>query len=187
MSIHHKAIFLQPALVGLLLTSAPTGAEETQAAANWPTSSAIQTEAGELIPAGAQGIVLINAPREATLLQLRGVVGSGDVILRSGDSRDCLTLPVRFVAGDFGGNAISSHSGQPIRMVLRSTRVALALANGDDVVSDMYRIGKEDDADADIIVESVLSEGHGFVLNPGRSILADIVGVTAVHTTCSER
>ena len=109
------------------------------------------------------------------------------MILRSDDSRDCLTFPLRFVAGDFGGDSISAHSARPIRLILRSARVAQALAHGDDVVSDMYRVSTaDDDQDADIIVKSGLSEGHGFVLNPGSSILADILGVETSRIACSE-
>ena len=75
-----------------------------------------------------------------------------------------------------------------IRLLIRSARVAEALANGDDVVSDMYRIGTaEDDRDADIIVKEGLIEDHGFVLNPGNSVLADIVGVKTSRIACSER
>jgi hypothetical protein len=187
MTIHSKPIFRQTALVVLLLASGPACAEKTKPNVSWPLSSPVQTATDQQIPAGALGVVLIDAPREATLLQLRGMAGLGIVILRSEDSRDCLTLPLRFVAGDFGGDSISAHSARPIRLIIRSARVARALARGDDVVSDMYRVGTaDDDQDTDIIVKSGLSEGHGFVLNPGSSILADIVGVKASRVACSE-
>ena len=108
------------------------------------------------------------------------------MILRNRSSRDCLTLPVRFIAGDFGGDNISIHSGESIRMIIKSIRVAEALADGDDVVSDMYRISSaDDDPDADIIVQSGLSDGHGFVINPGSSVLADLLGAEATHVKCS--
>lgn len=187
MSIHPKPIFLQTAVVALLLASAQAGAEDAQATTGWPISSAIETETGGQIPAGAQGVLHIDAPREATLLQLRGVHGSGHVILRNRDNRDCLTLPVRFIAGDFGGETISIHSGESIRLIIKSARVADALADGDDVVSDMYSIGStEDDLDADIIIQSGLSDGRGFVINPGSSFLADIIGAEVTRVKCSE-
>ena len=149
-------------------------------------SAAVQTEAGQRIPAGAYGVAEIDAPRVATLLQLRGVMGTGIVVLRSNDSHDCLTVPIRFVAGDFGGEGISANATKPIRLILRSQRVAIALAAGDDVVSDMYRIGsRKDDPDADIVIQSGLSESHGFVLNPGNSIIADIFGAAVIRTACS--
>ena len=115
-------------------------------------------------------------------------MGSGTVILRSVESKDCLTLPIRLVAGDFGGDGISVHTRGPIRLIIQTARVANALADGDDVVSDTYRISSmKDDPDADIIIQSGLSEGHGFVLNPGSSVVADIFGTTASHTACSEQ
>lgn len=114
-------------------------------------------------------------------------MGSGVVILRSDESRDCLTLPIRLVAGDFGGDGISAHATGPIRLIIRTARVANALAGGDDVVSDNYRISSaKDDPDADIIIQGGLSESHGFVLNPGSSVVADIFGTTTSRTACSE-
>lgn len=54
-------------------------------------------------------------------------------------------------------------------------------------VSDMYRIsGQMDDSEADIFIQTGLSESHGFVLNPGSSIVADIFGATTGRTACSE-
>jgi len=173
--------------VALLLTSLGASAQEADQQTNWPMSAAVQTVAGQEIPAGAYGVAYIDAPRVATLLQLRGVTGRGTVIVKSDDSHDCLTIPIRFVAGDFGGEGISTSETHPIRLILRSRRVAGALAAGDDVVSDMYRISTQpDDSEADIIIESGLSESHGFVLNPGRSVVADIFGAATSRTACSE-
>jgi hypothetical protein len=186
MSIHLNSALFLTAQVLLLFTSFAAGAQEIDQPANWPTVTAVQTKAGQQIPAGAIGLVQIEAPRVATLLQLRGVMGSGTVILRSDESKDCLTLPIRLVAGDFGGDGISAHTRGPIRLIIQTARVANALADGDDVVSDTYHISMKDDPNADIIIQSGLSEGHGFVLNPGSSVVADIFGTTASHTACSE-
>ncbi len=173
--------------VALLLTSLGASAQEADQQTDWPMNAAVHTEAGQHIPAGAYGIAYIDAPRVATLLQLRGVTGRGTVILKDDDSHDCLTIPIRFVAGDFGGEGISTSETHPIRLILRSRRVARALAAGDDVVSDMYRISAQmDDPEADIIIQTGLSESHGFVLNPGRSVLADIFGAATSRTACSE-
>ena len=187
MSTYLNSVFFLTAQVALLFTLPAASAQDTNKQANWPISTAIQTEAGQQIPAGAFGVVQIDAPRVATLLQLRGVMGRGTAILKSGKYRDCLTLPIRFVAGDFGGDGISAHAAKPIRLIIRSARVAKALADGEDVVSDMYRISSlKDDPKADLIIQGGLSESHGFVLNPGNSVVADIFGVTAGHTACSE-
>lgn len=188
MPTHLTTAFLLTAQIALLFTSNPVSAGDTKRPTNWPISTAIQTESGQQIPAGAIGIARIDTPRVATLLQLRGVTGRGTVILRSGGSLDCLTLPIRFVAGDFGGDSISARSAEPIRLILQTTRVADALAAGNDVVSDMYSISTlTDDPNADIIIQSGLNESHGFVLNPGNSVVADLFGTTASHTACSER
>lgn len=187
MSIHLNSALILTAHVALLFTSLAADAQDIDQPAKWPTNAAVQTEAGQHIPAGAIGVVQIGAPRVATLLQLRGVMGSGVVILRSDESRDCLTLPIRLVAGDFGGDGISAHAIGPIRLIIRTARVANALADGDDVVSDNYRVSSaKDDPDADIIIQGGLSESHGFVLNPGSSVVADIFGTTTSHTACSE-
>ncbi len=187
MSTRQTFTLLLTAPVALLLTSLGASAQEAYQETNWPMSAAVQTEAGQHIPAGAYGVAYIDAPRVATLLQLRGIKGSGTVILKSDDSHDCLTVPIRFVAGDFGGEGISTNETDPIRLILRSARVAGALAAGDDVVSDMYRISaKLDDPEADIIIQTGLSEGHGFVLNPGSSIVADIFGAATSRIACSE-
>ena len=187
MSTRLNVIFLLTAQVALSFTSFGASAQGADQAAGWSTIAAVQTEAGRQIPAGAFGVAQIDAPRVAALLKLRGVTGRGDVILRNDEGNDCLTLPIRLVAGDFGGDDISVHGTSPIRLILRSARVAAALARGDDVVSDMYRVSsRHDDDDADIIIQSGLSESHGFVLNPGGSVFADVFGATATHMACSE-
>ncbi len=175
------------AQTAVLFTPLASIAQETDRQVIWPTSSAIQTETGEQIPAGAYGVVQIQTPRVANLLQLRGVMGRGIAIIRSNDSHDCQSLQLRFVAGDFGGDSVSTHAAKPIRLVLRSARVSNALARGEDVVSDMYVISSQlNDFDADIIIESGLSESHGFVLNPGTSVVADVFGSTTSRLNCSE-
>ncbi len=187
MSLHQRPHVARAVLTAFLLSSSIAVAQEAASRTPWPLSSTIQTETGLRIPAGMFGVVVIDSPREATLLNLRGMTGIGVVVLRDDKSRDCLTMPVRFVAGDFGGNSISTRSVRSIHLVLQSARVARALADGQDVVSDMYRISSApDDRDADIIIQSGLSDSHGFVLNPGRSVLADILGAETSRTPCSE-
>ncbi len=171
----------------VLFTPFASIAGETDRQVIWPTSIAVQTETGQQIPAGAYGVVQIQSPRVANLLQLRGVMGRGIAIMRSDDQQDCQSLQLRFVAGDFGGDSVSTHAAQPIRLILQSARVSNALARGEDVVSDMYIISSQtNDPDADIIIESGLSESHGFVLNPGTSIVADVFGSATSRLSCSE-
>lgn len=148
------------------------------------TREEVSTGAGRNIPAGAFGFLLIERPREVTLLALRGIGGSGKAILRTDEPGLCLDIPVRFVAGDFGGDSITGHLADPIHLVIRSRRVARALAKGRDVVSDTYTVGDRMDPDADIVLQSGLDAGFGFVINPGRNILGDIFGVSAKPVPC---
>ncbi len=178
---------LTPPQAALLLTPLASLAQETDRQAISPTLIAVQTETGQQIPAGAYGIVQIQTPRVANLLQLRGVTGRGIAIMRSDDNHDCQSMQLRFVAGDFGGDSVSTHAAKPIRLILQSARVSNALARGEDVVSDMYVISSQmNDPDADIIIEAGLSESHGFVLNPGTSVVADVFGSTPSRLSCSE-
>ncbi len=136
------------------------------------------------IPAGAFGILSIERPREVTLLNLRGIGGSGDALLRTDDAGTCVTIPVRFVAGDFGGDSISGHVAEPIHLVILSRQIASVLAKGEDVVSDSYRVSDHMGPDADIVLQSGLDASFGFVINPGRNILGDIFGVSAQRMSC---
>ena len=156
-------------------------AQDTDAIA---TRHDVPTGAGPNIPVGAFGFLLIERPREVTLLSLRGIGGSGRVILRTDEPGVCLTLPVRFVAGDFGGDSISGHLAEPIHFIIRSREAARALARGRDVVSDGYTVSGGMDPDADIVLRSGLEESFGFVINPGRNILGDIFGVRAKRVPC---
>ncbi|WP_209000917.1 hypothetical protein [Stappia sp. BW2] len=187
MSTHRKPSIRLVLQATILFTPLASIAQETDRQVIWPTSVAVQTETGQQIPAGAYGIVQIQTPRVANLLQLRGVIGRGTAILRSDDNQDCQSMQLRFVAGDFGGDSVSTHTAQPIRLILQSERVSKALARGEDVVSDIYVISSQiNDPDADIIIEGGLSENHGFVLNPGTSIVADVFGAATSRLTCSE-
>lgn len=180
-----KPTSLLAAALTFVLVSASAHGDAASENEAWVTRHAIQAETGQQIPAGAFGIVQINRPREVTLLDLRGMAGSGDVVLRTDESGYCLTFPLRFIAGDFGGNTISGNLADPIFLVLESRRVAKALANGHDVVSDMYRISKEEEPDVDIIIKAGLSEDYGFVLNPGRNIMTDIWGLETRRIACT--
>lgn len=173
------------AILALIVVAPLTANAQDQ---GWPVGAAIQTTAGQTIPAGAFGIVEVDSPRVATLLKLRGVTGRGTITMRSDTSRDCLTLPIRFIAGDFGGDTITTHRSVPIRMTLQSAKISNALARGEDIVSDMYQVSTQaGDATADIIIDAGLSDSHGFVLNPGASVFADVFGAQITHTACAQK
>lgn len=184
---HRNSLLFLTIQVVLLFSSVIAKAQNADHGESWSIENAVQTDDGQQIPAGAYGIVWINTPRTATLLQLRGVAGRGTVILRSNNHRDCLSFPIRLVAGDFGGDGISAYTAKPIHLIIRTEQVANALRGGQDVVSDMYRISNQQNAaNADIVIQSGLSDSHGFVLNPGSSVLADVFGANVNHTACSE-
>jgi len=148
------------------------------------TQAEVPTSAGQNIPTGAFGFLLVERPREVNLLALRGIAGSGKVILRTDRPGLCLSIPIRFVAGDLGGESIAGHLADPIHFVFKSRQVARALAKGRDVVSDMYSVSDQMESDADIVLKSGLEEGFGFVINPGRNVLGDIFGVRAKPVSC---
>lgn len=151
----------------------------------WITRNEILTSAGPTIPAGAFGVLLIKRPRKVTLLSLRGYGGRGEVILRSDEPGTCLALPIRFVAGDFGGNSISGRLADPIHLVIKSRRVAKALARGYDIVSDAHRVSGKMHPDAEMVLISGLDESSGFIINPGRNIFDDIFGADIQDINCN--
>lgn len=80
----------------------------TESEAGQSTTTTVRTMQGEEIPAGAFGVVIVEDAREASLLQLRGIAGSVVALLRNPDGNGCLSVPLRFVAGDFGGDSIAA-------------------------------------------------------------------------------
>lgn len=184
MSILHEHSLRLPVFLLCLFQGflTPSGAAPLNDASMMQTITLTAT--GQSIPAGTFGVLTVDRPREATLLHLRGIGGDGEVILRGDEPGTCLILPIRFVAGDFGGDSISGHVSTPIRLVINSKRVAETLQRGQDVVSDTYRVSGHSDPDAEIVLQSGLDESFGFVINPGSSILSDIFGVATKSVSC---
>lgn len=155
-----------------------------------PTLTTTQEQAktgdGSGVPSGSiYGIIEFKTTTETNLLNLRGIAGRGEMVLQSVDENECIAFPVRLVAGDFDGNEISTRTSGPIRMVLLSRQITAALRDGQDVVSDMYRVSNDRlDTDADILILEGLSADSGFVLNPGRSLFADLFGARGKTTPC---
>jgi hypothetical protein len=174
-------------LFSLLLTSCPSHASGLLPSTDWRITSAVKTSTGHIIPAGAYGIIIIKSPREITLLQLRGIAGTGVAYLRSAQTNKCQTLRVRFIAGDFEGRNISAHKAPPIQMILRNKRIIENIQRGEDIVSDMFRTSSlNNDPSADIIVEDGFERNYGFIVNVGSSLFADIFGPEITSIKCSE-
>lgn len=125
----------------------------------------------------------IPEPHEASLLQLHGCAGAGTALIRIDD--ECATLPVRFVAGDFGGDDTTIGLTGPIRLRVLDPALVRALHQGRDLVGVGHapRTGASDDAPA-IVIEAGLPAGTGFVVNPGRSLLADLFGTQPHPVPC---
>lgn len=144
-----------------------------------------QTAFLQQLPTDAKGIVFVENLREASLLQLRGAAGKGLAMLRDETGAFCIKVPLRFIAGDFGGTSIQTRRTGPVLLVIYSEEIAHRLKNGQDVVSDMFSIhGGRHRTDIDINIHSGLSEQAGFVLNPGHTILADLFGATVDMDDC---
>lgn len=122
-------------------------------------------------------IITVATPREANLLQLRGLAGRGTALLRQ--NGQCHKLPIRFVAGDFAGQRVDVGRATPIQMVITAPQVVAQLLAGRDLVSDMVQPG-------DITRVSGLPEDTGFVINPGRTLLSDILRARPRTFPCAQ-
>ena len=130
-------------------------------------------------------VITIPNPREASLLQLHGYVGSGTALLRI--EGQCHSMPVRFVAGDFGGSRVSTVRSGPIRLRIHRAKTVQLLYDGTDLVSEDHGVvvGTAGQT-ADIAIESGLSAETSFVINPGQSVWADLFGVKPTPVPCSD-
>ncbi|MGI3183913.1 hypothetical protein [Nioella aestuarii] len=130
------------------------------------------------------GLVEIEQVHTGTLLQLRGMAGRGQATLRLSERDRCITIPLRFVAGDFGGRAPTRHPTGLVRLALLEPALVRAMVNGQDIVSDMFAVGTESTSNSDIRILSGIEESFGFVLNPGLNIWAEIFGPRSVPSSC---
>ena len=132
----------------------------------------------------AVGHVSVPAPRQGTLMHLRGMVGKGVAVMRLSGDRGCARLGLRMVAGDFGGMTEESW-GDPVRLEIRSSSIVTQLIRGIEVISDEIRVSS-DPADplAEIVIHSGIRADTGFVLNPGTSPLANIFGLPGRPVPC---
>ena len=143
----------------------------------------------ETSAADIKAVVYIDSPKAGTLLQLRGIAGKGVLIFQEAStkqSRDlCVSAPIRFAAGDFGGSTVGIQSTEAIRLVIYSDNVAEKLKAGDEVVSEDYDITDQNDARlGDIKIESGLTLSYGFVLNPGEWSWSSVFGLDRKTVDC---
>ncbi|KZN13097.1 hypothetical protein [Marinomonas sp. TW1] len=136
-----------------------------------------------------KAVVYIESPKVGTLLLLRGIAGKGVLIAkkdnRQEDQAACISSPIRFAAGDFGGDSMGIQSVEPIRLLIYSDKVTKKLVEGDEVVSEHYVITDQSKAQlGDIKIESGLTLSYGFVLNPGEWSWASVFGLDHDEVDC---
>ena len=182
MPMNKKPIIYTCTVLAVATVSAASMITNAQSEASQTLETLVRTSQGQEIPVGVFGVVLVEDAREASLLQLRGIAGSGVALLRNSDGNDCLSMPIRFVAGDFGGDSITSTRAKTIRLNINDASIAQALIAGQDIVSDHYLVGTSQDDQ--IAIQEGLTVEHGFVLNPGKSLLADVLGADADQVEC---
>ena len=146
-------------------------------------------------PSEIKAVVYIASPKVGTLLQLRGIAGKGVLVFREESVRraivkqqgntHCISAPIRFAAGDFGGSAIGIQSINSIRLLIYSDKVANKLIAGEEIVSEDYDITDQSDARlGDIKIESGLTLSYGFVLNPGEWSWSSVFGLDQKDVDC---
>ena len=138
---------------------------------------------------GKKAVVYIESPKVGTLMSLRGIAGKGELIVKRNtaqtDNYRCVSAPIRFAAGDFGGDSIGIQSIEPIRLFIYSDKVVEKLIGGDEVVSEDYVITDQSDAKlGDIKIESGLTLNYGFVLNPGEWSWSSVFGLDHEDIGC---
>ena len=134
-------------------------------------------------PARDIAVIDIPRPKEGNLLMLRGLAGKGTASFRINSA--CRTMPVRFVAGDFFGEHVDMGRTGSIRIVITNPEVMRELLAGRDLVSDMVRVSSDAaDQAADLYLAQGLSADTGFVINPGRNLLADMLGARKTDVEC---
>ncbi|MGO2008253.1 hypothetical protein [Vreelandella alkaliphila] len=137
-----------------------------------------------------KGVVIIESPKTGALLQLRGIAGRGMLISRETptqqqDEAHCVSVPMRFAAGDFGGSSIGIRSVEPIQLVIYDDEVMQKLTAGDEVVSEDYDITGQNEARlGDIKIISGLTLSYGFVLNPGEWSWLSVFGQAQNEVSC---
>lgn len=138
-----------------------------------PEDDVVAQELSSAFQSKSLAVVEIPEPRQGHLLHLRGIAGRGTIVFNIDGA--CSEMPVRFVAGDFAGRDPGERLGGAIQILVTSPDLVGELMAGADFVSDALRVGTDpNDGSADVIIISGLLPETGFVLNPGRSVFADV-------------
>ena len=150
---------------------------------NFATINFAQAEA-TIVSERDIAVIDIPRPKEANLLMLRGLAGQGTASFRINSA--CRAMPVRFVAGDFSGEHVDVGRTGSIRIVITNPKVMRELLAGRDLVSDMVRVSSDPtDQATDLYLAQGLSADTGFVINPGRNLIADVLGARKTDVECA--
>lgn len=94
----------------------------------------VQARKADTAPPAPSALITIPEPLEASRVQLHGYAGAGTALIRIDD--ECATLPVRFVASDYGGDDIIIGLTGPIRLRVLDPGMVRALHQGRDLVTE---------------------------------------------------
>jgi hypothetical protein len=132
-----------------------------------------------------KGMVLIESPKVGALLQLRGMVGKGRLIVRTDDFQTCVSVPIRLAAGYFGGLNLGIEEIEQIQLVIYSDEIIKELISGEEVISENYRVTDQSEEKlGDIQINSGLTLDYGFVLNPGEWSWSSLFGQDQIKVEC---
>ncbi|MEO1563274.1 MAG: hypothetical protein AAFR98_07540 [Pseudomonadota bacterium] len=137
----------------------------------------------DLNPGTTQVRIEVPKPKQANLLQLRGILGAGWAYIR--EDENCYKMRLRLVAGDFEGRWVGIRGRKPIVLEFSDPFLVRALLSGDDIISDVTGVStRAGYAQSPIRVLSGLSPETGFIINPGRHVGADMFGPKLRETKC---
>lgn len=134
-----------------------------------------------------KGIVQIDHPKAGSLLHLRGIAGKGEFITRRKNRDGCVSIPIRFAAGDFEGSNISIQYVDSIKLAIYSDEAAKKLIFGNEVVSENYHVTDTSNPQlGDIRIESGLTLSYGFVLNPEEWSWSSLISSGHTRASCDK-
>jgi len=149
-----------------------------------PTKGHDISDAANATDPYALAVIEVPRPMAGSLMHLAGVKGRGVATVRIPFTNDCRSFDVILIAGGFWGMDHDADVG-PVRMRIYDHRVVKRLVRGHDVVSEDYVVSRDpSERRADIIVESGLPEGTGFILDTTRFRLGGLFRSRGRHVSC---
>ncbi|BFM50491.1 hypothetical protein [Marinomonas sp. THO17] len=135
-----------------------------------------------------QAVIHIPEPKMGSLFNLRGMAGKGELIARS-ISQTCVAMPVRFAAGDFGGNTVSVAQGQNLELHIYDRELVAKLLAGNKITSEDYHLTAASDPHSiqtGMQIEAGISRDFGFVINPRKWSWTGLFGINKRSVSCEQ-